>query len=100
MTGTRETVQLSADCLAVEVRPDGKEFAVSTLDGSITVFDITTAGQLYNIEGRYDLYTGRREGDLVTAKRLQKVSACIIQIHLRTAHDGFIYYILPINALY
>ncbi|OQR75106.1 periodic tryptophan protein 2-like [Tropilaelaps mercedesae] len=73
--GTRETIQLGADCLAVEVRPDGREFAVSTLDGCITMFDVDTAAQVHCIEGRYDLHTGRREGDLVTAKRLQKVQA-------------------------
>ena len=65
---------MSSDCLAVEVRPDGREMAVSTLDGYITVFDVDTTSQVHCIEGRYDLHTGRRENDLVTAKRLQKVS--------------------------
>ncbi|XP_003739891.1 periodic tryptophan protein 2 homolog [Galendromus occidentalis] len=73
--GTRETIQMGSDCLAVEVRPDGRELAVSTLDGNITIFDVDTTSQVHCIEGRYDLHTGRRENDLVTAKRLQKVQA-------------------------
>lgn len=58
--------------LCVTYRPDGREVAVSTLDGQISFFNPYTSEQIGTIEGRHDLYVGRRETDLVTAKTILK----------------------------
>ncbi len=54
--------------LALAYRPDGKELAVSTLNGRITFWNPDTATQTGSIEGRHDLGYSRRETDKVTAK--------------------------------
>ncbi|XP_022257607.1 periodic tryptophan protein 2 homolog [Limulus polyphemus] len=69
--GSRETLPVTSDALTVQFRPDGQEFAVATLDGQILFFDINTSVQTGSIEGRNDLGAGRRDTDLVTAKKLQ-----------------------------
>ena len=66
---TRETVNLTADGLAVCFRPDGQQVAVASLDGHISIFDPHQATQLLTIEGRNDLGSGRSDTDLVTAKK-------------------------------
>ncbi|XP_014295048.1 periodic tryptophan protein 2 homolog [Microplitis demolitor] len=68
-SSTHETVQLTADGVAVVYRPDGKEVAVATLDGVISFFDVKTTTQNGSIEGRNDLGAGRSETDLITAKK-------------------------------
>ena len=65
---TRETINLTADGLAVCFRPDGQQVAVATLDGHVSVFDPIQALQLLTIEGRNDLGSGRSDTDLVTSK--------------------------------
>ncbi len=52
-------------------RPDGGQLAVSSLDAQITFWDMTTSLVTGSIEGRHDLRVGRREGDKVTAKKLE-----------------------------
>jgi periodic tryptophan protein 2 len=37
--GALDTLQHSHDVLALALRPDGKQLAVSTLDGSMTLWD-------------------------------------------------------------
>ncbi|XP_074096167.1 periodic tryptophan protein 2 homolog [Cotesia typhae] len=64
-----ETINLTSDGLAVIYKPDGKEVAVSTLDGAISFFDVKTWLQTGSIEGRNDLGAGRSETDLITAKK-------------------------------
>ncbi|VVC44497.1 Hypothetical protein CINCED_3A007791 [Cinara cedri] len=64
-----EIVQLFADGLCVAFRPDGKEIVVATLDGQLLFFDVQTATQVGSIEGRNDLGSGRKDTDLVTAKK-------------------------------
>lgn len=49
--GGREAIPLSADGLAVEFRPDGREFAVATLDGAIVFFEPRSSTQVGSIEG-------------------------------------------------
>lgn len=73
--GSRETINLTSSGLEIAYKPDGNEFAVTTLDGQISFFDVHTAVQLGTIEGRNDLYVGRRETDEVTAKKLMKSQA-------------------------
>lgn len=62
-----EPYQLSADALALAYRPDGKEIAVSTLDGQILFFDVDQGKQTGVIEGRRDISGGRKADDRVTA---------------------------------
>ena len=54
--------------VAVAFRPDGKEVAVSTLDGQITFWDVRSAVQVKSVEGRRDIGGGRRASDKITAK--------------------------------
>ena len=54
--------------MGVAFRPDGKEVAIATLDFQITFWDVQSAVQTGSIEGRHDLGSGRKEGDMVTAK--------------------------------
>ncbi|XP_053600590.1 periodic tryptophan protein 2 homolog [Plodia interpunctella] len=70
-----ETVQLNADGLQVVFRPDGEEIAVSTLDGNISFFNVTTCEQTGSIEGRSDLGAGRADADLVSAEKMLKTKA-------------------------
>ncbi|XP_075972567.1 periodic tryptophan protein 2 homolog [Anticarsia gemmatalis] len=70
-----ETVQLTSDALQVVFRPDGEEFAVSTLDGNITFFNATTCDQTGCIEGRNDLGSGKAETDLITPEKMLKTKA-------------------------
>ena len=56
--------------VCVLFRPDGNELAVSSLDGQLSFWNVTSAVQTGSIEGRHDMEIGRREGDQVTAKKL------------------------------
>ena len=62
-----EPHQLGADVLAVAFRPDGKEFAASTLNGQITFFDTSLGKQTNVIEGRKDVSGGRKADDRMAA---------------------------------
>ncbi|XP_026745468.1 periodic tryptophan protein 2 homolog [Trichoplusia ni] len=70
-----ETIQLSSDALQVTFRPDGEEIAVSTLDGNITFFNVTTGDQTGSIEGRNDLGSGKSDTDLITPEKMLKTKA-------------------------
>ncbi|KAI5887131.1 WD40 repeat-like protein [Schizophyllum commune H4-8] len=61
-----EPISLSSDVLAVAYRPDGRELAVATLDGQITLFD-ADGKQTNAIQGRTDIAGGRRQDDRITA---------------------------------
>ncbi|KAF9068823.1 WD40-repeat-containing domain protein [Rhodocollybia butyracea] len=54
-----EPFALNSDVLALAWRPDGKELAVSTLDGQITFFDVAQSKQTNVINGRNDISGGR-----------------------------------------
>lgn len=62
-----EPFQLSSDVLALAFRPDGKDLAVATLDGQITVFDVAQGKQTLAIQGRKDIAGGRKADDRTTA---------------------------------
>ncbi|XP_065187306.1 periodic tryptophan protein 2 homolog [Sycon ciliatum] len=66
-SSAQETIQVNSDAVALAFRQDGHQFAVSTLDGTITFFDMNCKQQ-GSIEGRRDLGGGRRATDMVTAK--------------------------------
>lgn len=62
-----EPYNLSSDALAMTFRPDGKELAVSTLNGQIIFFDVADGKQTNVIEGRKDVSGGRKADDRVSA---------------------------------
>lgn len=66
-TRTVEPFSLNSDCLALAFRPDGREIAVSTLDGQITFFDVQEGKQTNMIDGRKDISGGRKQDDRVSA---------------------------------
>ncbi|KAJ3139411.1 hypothetical protein HK100_011615 [Physocladia obscura] len=63
-----EPYEHSAEILAIAYRSDGKEVAVSTLDGQITIWNVEMHRQIGTIEGKKDVGGGRKEGDRVTAE--------------------------------
>eukprot|EP00049_Salpingoeca_infusionum_P001172 m.45756 g.45756 ORF g.45756 m.45756 type:complete len:970 (-) comp10895_c0_seq1:2376-5285(-) len=66
----REAMDMCADIVALAVRPDGKQFVVSTLKGSFSLWDFQHSKQLGEIDYRRDMRVGRKQTDLVTAKHL------------------------------
>ncbi|XP_077149662.1 periodic tryptophan protein 2 homolog [Ranitomeya variabilis] len=72
---TTETLNLTAEALVVTFRPDGREIAVASLDGQITMWDPEKGIQTGSIEGRHDLQLGRKETDKITAKHSSKGKA-------------------------
>ncbi|RUS87693.1 hypothetical protein EGW08_004534 [Elysia chlorotica] len=66
--GVRETIQLNSDVLALSFRPDGREFAVATLNAHITFWDTSSAQQKGAVEGRHDLGYPRKDTDKVSGK--------------------------------
>lgn len=62
----------SPSALSLSYRPDGQQLAVATLNGEISLWDLKLATQTGSINGTYDLETGRKDIDKVTAKQLAK----------------------------
>ncbi|KAL6751014.1 WD40 repeat-like protein [Haematococcus lacustris] len=68
--GTVEALQHSHDVLALAFRPDGKQLAVATLNGDITLWDPNEAAVQHTIEGRRDIKGGRLSSDRRAAGNL------------------------------
>ncbi|KAJ3236838.1 hypothetical protein HDU81_010303 [Chytriomyces hyalinus] len=62
-----EPFEHGAEILALAYRGDGKEVAVATLDGQITIWDVEMHRQIGIIDGKKDVGGGRKMGDRVTA---------------------------------
>lgn len=67
-----EPIEVYSDVLALSMRPDGKEVAVSTLKGQISIFNIEDAKQVGNIDCRKDIISGRFNQDRFTAKNSER----------------------------
>ncbi|KAL6939229.1 U3 snoRNP protein [Hanseniaspora osmophila] len=67
-----EPLEVYSDVLSLTIRHDGKEVAVSTLSGQITIFDIQQGKQIGNIDGRKDILAGRHLDDRFTAKNSER----------------------------
>ncbi|CCH62886.1 hypothetical protein TBLA_0I02280 [Henningerozyma blattae CBS 6284] len=67
-----EPIDVSADVLALSIRPDGRQVAVSTLKGQITMFDIESGLQVGNIDCRRDIISGRHLEDRFTSKNSER----------------------------
>ena len=63
-----QILQHRSDVLSIAYRPDGKQVAVSTLDGEIAFWDPMTQQQTGLIEGRRDISGGRRADQFTTAQ--------------------------------
>ncbi|KAJ8610143.1 hypothetical protein MRB53_038750 [Persea americana] len=66
-TQTSEPLQLQSDVLAIDVRPDSKQLAVSTLDGQLTFWSISEGTQQAGLDARRDVSGGRKITDRRTA---------------------------------
>ncbi|KAG0671696.1 U3 snoRNP protein [Maudiozyma exigua] len=67
-----EPIEVYSDVLALAVRPDGSQVAVSTLKGQITIFDIQEGKQVGNIDCRRDIISGRNLEDRFTSKNSER----------------------------
>lgn len=74
-TQTSEPLQLQADVLDIAIRPDSTQFAVSTLDGQLTFWNMTEALQVSGLDGRRDVSGGRKVGDRRTAANVAGTKA-------------------------
>jgi periodic tryptophan protein 2 len=70
-----ESFEHSTDVLAVAFRPDGREACVSTLDGQLNFWDVSTGSQKGVINGREDIRGGRLESDVRTSKNSTRGTA-------------------------
>ncbi|MCJ1246856.1 hypothetical protein MMC30_004065 [Trapelia coarctata] len=66
-TQTSESLLLQSDVLALAIRPDSKQVAVSTLDGQLTFWSISEGSQETGLDGRRDVSGGRKLTDRRTA---------------------------------
>lgn len=69
---TSEPFDLTSECLALAMRPDSKEFSVSTMDGKIACFDIESGKMVREIDGRKDILQGRYREDEFTSKNSKR----------------------------
>lgn len=63
-----EPIEVEHEALALAVRPDSKEIAVSTLNGSIVFYDIEDAKQTHFLDIRKDVFSGRFLNDRFESK--------------------------------
>ena len=62
----RELVTLGTEALGLDFRPDGKQFAVSTMTGSVRFFDPENGEEINDcINGRQDLEMSQSENELI-----------------------------------
>ncbi|GMM35753.1 snoRNA-binding rRNA-processing protein [Saccharomycopsis crataegensis] len=69
---TSEPFQVYSDVVALAMRPDCKQLAVSTLDGQISIWDIEAGKQIGNIDAKKDILVGRYLGDSFTAQNSKR----------------------------
>lgn len=67
-----EPIQLYSDVLAIAMRPDSKQLAVSTLDGQVSFWDIENAKQIGNVDAKKDIISGRYLNDAFTSKNSKR----------------------------
>lgn len=67
-----EPIEVASDVLSLTIGPDGKQLAVSTLKGQITIFDVESGEQVGNIDCRRDIISGRHLEDRFTAKNSER----------------------------
>lgn len=65
---TVEPFEVVSDILALTIRPDGRQLAISSLNGQITIFDVEEGKEVGNIDCKRDIISGRNIEDRFTAK--------------------------------
>lgn len=63
-----EPIEIEHDVLALTMRPDSKEIAVSTLNGHLLFFDTDEAKQTHALDIRKDVFAGRHLEDRFASK--------------------------------
>lgn len=63
-----EPIEIEHDVLALTMRPDSKEIAVSTLNGYLLFFDTEEAKQTHSLDIKKDVFAGRHLEDRFAAK--------------------------------
>lgn len=63
-----EPMQMSSDVLAIAMRPDSKQVAVSTLDGTITFWNVEAGKEEGQVDGKEELAGGRYATDRFSSK--------------------------------
>lgn len=63
-----EPIEVEHDVLALAVRPDSKEVAVSSLNGQIIFYDVDSAQQTHILDIRKDVFSGRHLEDRFALK--------------------------------
>ena len=73
----RELITLGTDALGLDFRPDGKQFAVSTMTGSVRFFDPESGEEVNDgINGRQDLEMSQSENELIKDDKKYFTSIC------------------------
>ncbi|CAH8562391.1 unnamed protein product [Heterobilharzia americana] len=92
---TKEVVNFSCDALCVAYRGDGKQLAISLLNGNIVFYDPNEGVELGTIDGHRDLGVSQtNENDLVTprraaeAKKFQTIAYSVDGEHLLAGGDS------------
>lgn len=67
-----EPMQMQSDVLAIAMRPDSKQVAVSSLDGTITFWNVEQGKEEGQVDGKEDLAGGRHSTDRFTAQNSQR----------------------------
>ena len=67
-----EPIEVYADVLALSITPNGKQVAVSTLKGQISIFDIEEGKQIGNIDCRRDIISGRHLEDRFSSSKSER----------------------------
>jgi len=74
-TQTSEPLQLHANVLALAVRPDSRQIAVTTLDGQLSFWNVSEGAQTGILDGRSDVSGGRKISDRRTAANVAGTKA-------------------------
>ncbi|CAH8853799.1 unnamed protein product [Trichobilharzia szidati] len=92
---TKEVVNFSCDALCVAYRSDGKQLAISLLNGNIVFYDPQEGVEVGTIDGHRDLGVSQTsENDLVTpqraaeAKKFQSIAYSVDGEHLLAGGDS------------
>ncbi|CCK72039.1 snoRNA-binding rRNA-processing protein PWP2 KNAG_0I02540 [Huiozyma naganishii CBS 8797] len=67
-----DPIEVYSDVLSLTIRPDGKQVAVSTLKGQISMFDVENGTQAGNIDCRRDIFSGRHLEDRFTSENSER----------------------------
>ncbi|AOA62879.1 90S pre-ribosomal component [Komagataella phaffii] len=67
-----EPFEVYSEVLAIDMRPDGKEVAVSTLNGQILFWNVESGNQTNFIDAKRDIQVGRYSDDRFEAKNSKR----------------------------